>query len=960
MGMFQPFLNTAIYGGAPLGPPDATYTPTGTDISTQDRAQYVPPDPVWSATAQYQALQSLQLPAQKGTSTVKTRGAIILGFLLLVTMAFGQSDSSIHVNAFPGKDVGTKISNAMATCPDNNVPCILVVDAGLVGYAQGVTPSMCAHCYLEDYRNGLPSPGPSALTAMAGVYPVTAYGAVGDCSGSELTASCTDNHAAIQAAIDAAYIVGGAVYFPTNPQSTDYQTVYYTSQPINPKGVSIYGPLGASGASQNWADLAPVAVRGAPGKDVFDIVDPVNSGFVSPRSAYHVRDLAILVDSSVDASASYPTRRPGKTVFDAAMSNGSAVVTSNTATFEPGDVGQAVEVYGAGSSGGNLTGTILSVETPALSNTPQGPFTQATLSVSASTAVSAAQAYISVLNLSVAQNIGNCAWASDDSTDSPLASNKGPGTFEHVVVQTVGGTNFQNNSCGYFFQGNFAPYQARWEYGYVGAEFSFAFVPPSAKTTTSGSEQGFMDYNVIDHIWIEGLYPWLSYDGGDNHVQDVQIYALYGPHVLDFYGQHGDVGEGVAHHWKIDIPEFEVTEGCSASVITLRLAGVDHSIDRLGMSACTPSVYQWDANASTVGHMYAASGIWNITGYFNDFGSLGGGAWIYGTTWNVSGFGNTLTTAWSENAYSSTQAGRKQYVGLGVTAPGPALLSRGSIAFNRTHDFLEHGGGNYYLNDEDLWIWPTDASSNSGTLTREVDPASDSGMVFKITTNSATLMESNGVNWVIGTQFPAGKFRVYIKAKANTSLTSQFVANIGVGSSYTQLYMNLSTAFTVGYVDVDATGAAGQSFSITPNTIGAGNTLSIAWIGIRPWDTDLETASLCMGAGNCMTGNHGAAANVQHSDGTGTAGPAYFTSTGDLSSTISPGKQLANCGTMTTTAAASNSLSCSWVGPSSICAVTPNNSTAVAWTYYTPTSGSVTVYHASTAGATYGISCSAN
>ena len=71
-------------------------------------------------------------------------------------------------------------------------------------------------------------------------------------------------------------------------------------------------------------------------------------------------------------------------------------------------------------------------------------------------------------------------------------------------------------------------------------------------------------------------------------------------------------------------------------------------------------------------------------------------------------------------------------------------------------------------------------------------------------------------------------------------------------------------------------------------------------------------------------------------------------------------KALKNCGTMTTTAAASNTLSCSWVTASSNCSVTPSNSTAVAWTYFVPTTGVVTVYHAATAGATYAIACSGN
>jgi hypothetical protein len=110
------------------------------------------------------------------------------------------------------------------------------------------------------------------LTAnVNGVDAITAFGAKGDCTGSGSTATCTDNHAAIQAAIDAAYASGASVYFPTNPSAVN-QTVYYTSLPINPKGVSMYGPPGASGPANYWTAALPVAVRGAPSQDVFAVM----------------------------------------------------------------------------------------------------------------------------------------------------------------------------------------------------------------------------------------------------------------------------------------------------------------------------------------------------------------------------------------------------------------------------------------------------------------------------------------------------------------------------------------------------------------------------------------------------------------------------------------------------------------------------------------------------------------
>jgi hypothetical protein len=85
------------------------------------------------------------------------------------------------------------------------------------------------------------------------------------------------------------------------------------------------------------------------------------------------------------------------------------------------------------------------------------------------------------------------------------------------------------------------------------------------------------------------------------------------------------------------------------------------------------------------------------------------------------------------------------------------------------------------------------------------------------------------------------------------------------------------------------------------------------------------------------------------------AGPIQGTVIGSYST-----KLLANCGTMTTSALPSDNLACSWVTTSSACTITPSNSTAVAWTYFVPNAGSVTVFHASIAGGHYAIACSAN
>ncbi len=76
----------------------------------------------------------------------------------------------------------------------------------------------------------------------------------------------------------------------------------------------------------------------------------------------------------------YDDRR--NSVNDAAISSGAAILTSSTAYFNVTDVGKAITVSGAGTSGGTLTTTILSYQSS----------TQVTLAANASTSVSGATA----------------------------------------------------------------------------------------------------------------------------------------------------------------------------------------------------------------------------------------------------------------------------------------------------------------------------------------------------------------------------------------------------------------------------------------------------------------------------------------------------------------------------------------------------------------------------------------
>jgi len=652
---------------------------------------------------------------------------------------------------------------------------------------------------------------------------VTAYGAVGDNS--------TDNHTTIQNAFSACSTSGGSVFFPVNPASSG-PTVYYTSAPINPKGVSFHGPLGSAGQSQAFVSGMLVSVRGAPGKDVFDVPDPGASAPGLASKGFAVRDIGINVDATVDASSSglnsFPNRLPGRTCFDA-VANGTTVITSALqCQFQPGDVGQAILLNG-------VTTTVASWQS----------LTQVTLSASV-TSGSGLTAYISVDSLSVTQTIGNCGFAMDA---SGLAGNYGNGPlradFTNVVIQINGSPT--NKTCGYFFQGNAGPYQTKWDHNNVNGEFGFVFAMPNTSAALVGGNtcQGMCDFNEFDNTWVNATYPWISYGGEFDTIKAMQISgAVYGPSILTGNGAVNGADEAVPNTWSIDIPEIETpSQTCPGTVTTsFRISGRQHRVDRLSTGYCasgTLPTFQWDASYSTLSDFTLAGGTLAVSGNLNTFNNP---FYVAGppVAYAITGAGNLLTTCTTSGPPYGIDPGRCQYAGLGNTVGGPPQLSRGSIALNRTHDFIEKGAAGYYFNDEDLWFWPTEVMNASSPVTVVPDSSSDSGNAISIVgANTYSLNGANGTGLYYGSQVPAGKVRFYVKAKANTSLS--WSANLAsAGTGLCSISPTLTTSYAVYYCDADATSYSGTNVYMNLSAPGTGNTVSVAWIGIKPWFSDLE------------------------------------------------------------------------------------------------------------------------
>jgi hypothetical protein len=101
--------------------------------------------------------------------------------------------------------------------------------------------------------------------------------------------------------------------------------------------------------------------------------------------------------------------------------------------------------------------------------------------------------------------------------------------------------------------------------------------------------------------------------------------------------------------------------------------------------------------------------------------------------------------------------------------------------------------------------------------------------------------------------------------------------------------VNLTASYQVFSCDANATSQSGQYFTIQLSAPSSG-TVDVAWIGVKPWDTDADTTSLQITpSGTPMTGNHGTGGYVQHSDGTGTSGNcAQFASDGSVTNGPGP------------------------------------------------------------------------
>ncbi len=680
---------------------------------------------------------------------------------------------------------------------------------------------------------------------------VTEYGAVGDCNPNGATTSCTDNTAAIQAAVDHCYTAKCAVYFPANPSATA-ATVYYAASTINPKGVSIFGPPGAMGAPLSGG--ASVVIRGAPGLDMFASGDPTSVGYVAWLSSFAVRDLEFILDDTVDASSSgtnsFPYRFPGRFAYDVTGTSGSAVITSIQAICQGGDVGQNIRVFGGGVSGANLDTTITGC-IPAVY--PQGSGANATSTITLATPLSEdlagnGEIYIAVMDMSVTQTFGNAAWAFDEKDWSTATSASTP-RFENVQINTVSGTS--NYTVGIFYQGLMGPYDAIWHNTNVRASMPMAFVPTPANYVGSyAASHGKLHLNGLQDTahydgWLAGTYSWLEYGGGLGYFHPSQVTAQYGPEFVMAYGASPS-------GWDIDLSENESPNYCAttgAKTIGFRIAGINFSVNRLAMPYCSGGykpILQWDASSSTVASLrLPEASVLNFTGDQTTMNTFSASA--YNSTITNTGTGNSL---FMQSSSFGVATARSLFA---AGQPIPAMQHQ-RTGNDRTQDFIDKGATSYYWNGYDLWFWPNElATAPTAAVATTTDSTSESGLYFMVGGGSTALLQlSNSQNWYIGQQWPAGPVRLYIKAQGLAGTASMQV-NVWVNGSYIGCSPLSTTATSVPsgtYVryecDANLSGLSGQ-VKVQIQETGGTYPIQVAWLAVKPMDQDTTSTSLTLG-----------------------------------------------------------------------------------------------------------------
>ncbi len=655
------------------------------------------------------------------------------------------------------------------------------------------------------------------------------YNAKGDC--------VTDDQAAIQAAVNAAgaYNPPAVVYFP-KPSGGCYltSTIQWNGAPL--KGQP--PPHGLNGGGGG------VGIKGKPGQDILHVQDPTTVGSVAPSRVWSIDSLDFMVDNST--SPSFPHRWPGRWVADGAMTSGSATLTSTHANFTCGDIGQPVQVNGAGASGANLVTTISSVSS---CSPVSGYATTATLAATASTTVTGASTYISVNNIPVTTTIGNAAIAFDQ-YDGNSADYHMTGSIGSLgdAIRDVDVVATNTNACAYldqcpnaaaiYFQGSWAPYGIDARNINIGPGLMFGIVEGVGDTNPTMGYIG-QDYQTWDMGGWHSVYPWISYNGTFTKISRIQLADNFGPQVLSIYS----ASEYQPNAWTIDSnPEFELNCYHLSTAPTTcvpgigwRITGGQHYINmtKLASNNATAIIDSFASNYTNVSTL----GYLQMNGYANHISMNGDAGALSLLGWTDNGIGNSLSGQYLASPFNQKPQ----------TRPAALNATRGrNLVGQISTDFIRSGNVTTpWFNDLDLFFWPSDILwHNPTSIYTDLTSLSDHYAAVTATegingfalfnTQSSNIGQAIISNAPAGGQVPASKVIIYVSAKC-PSITSYTFEAQATNTLVAQSNFSCTTSYTTQSLVADYSAYAGSFLKFYLVTTGE---VDIAWVAVRPFQAD--------------------------------------------------------------------------------------------------------------------------
>jgi hypothetical protein len=624
----------------------------------------------------------------------------------------------------------------------------------------------------------------------------------------------SDDATAINAACVAAKGYGPAatVYFPKPPN------FYLTGTLTECANVSLLGQAPGLG---NALGSGGVTIQGKPGQDIIHGTDPNTANPPTMRGdSWSISHLQFKLDDSVDASASFPHRWPGRWTQDGSIASGSAVLTAVKQEFTCSDVGTAIVVKGAGNSGADLITTIASLPT---CNAGSNGSSTATLAAPATTSVSNARVYVSVRGASANRTLGNCA-IGEDNFDGNVANwhyrpvSSYPMMQDVSFVTTSGGN--QNNSCAIYLGAAWAPYGFNVEH--VNIQRYVWGVVQGMPDTNPGLAAIGQDYQKWSHMLFQVSYPWISYNGSNFIIQGWQLASAYGP-IISGVNSATEWGAG---HWLINVPEFEQ----DTSGIGWIIKGNGHEFESTVLSPGSATSYLEAFGTHCDTCLINGNLTINNSANHLEFGDyvnelLTGGYVDNGTN-------NVVIGSLRTSPYKGKQPTRR--VAIAQTRE-PGYIN------SVTPEFLASGNPLApYLNQQDLLFFPQDYLWDTQPAI-VADPSSFSGKYIAITLSGAHQgyaqfnMNSAQGTPIIGKQIPATQVIVYDSAKCPTGTTYNMLIYAN-GVQIASSAVPCSTTYATNSLTVDLSPYSGQTF-LTGWALTTGPEVDDAWSAVVPVNT---------------------------------------------------------------------------------------------------------------------------